>query len=340
MPIDANFSAIADDLYVWLPRQRGWGLANCGLLASRRGGLWIDAPYDQPSARLFLDASERVLGELGEGAGAGVSRVVVTHANGDHLWGARVLPDAEVIVRREALAHLHYDPTPQQQHALLNGDGQGALFRYLRKHFGGFDWDGLEAVRPDTVFAGELELRVGEYPVRVFEVPSAHTGGDLMVHLPRQGAVFTGDVVFGSTAEQPGDHPVHWAGPLSNVVRGVDAALATGAEVFVPGHGPVLDREGMRAYAAYVEYVAERAAELYRAGVPAVAAARVVIGERRYPELGLAERVVVTVGTEFRHLALAEGGSVEVPGVLEVMGALAGVAEELEELEAEGVSAA
>ncbi|MEU8511282.1 MBL fold metallo-hydrolase [Kitasatospora sp. NPDC048722] len=318
----ASLSAIADDLHVWLPPKRGWGLANCGLLTSRKTALWIDTPYDPALASEFLAESRRVLAD-----GVTVDRVIVTHANGDHLWGAGVVPDAEVISTREALEHIHYEPTPQQQHALVaGGDPDSPLGGYLREHFGGFDWSQTEPVRPDTVFTGELELTVGEHPVHVTALPSAHTGGDLIVHLPRQRTVFAGDVIFGSTAEQPGDHPSHWAGPLENIVAACERILDTGAETVVPGHGPVLDRDGVRAHIAYLAYVRERTHALHAAGIPALDAARRVIAEQRHPELGLPERLVLTVAAEYRHL---DGG--EAPNVLEAMTQVAVVAREIAE---------
>lgn len=103
-------------LYAWLPPKRGWGLANCGLLVSPRGALWIDTPYDTLLAGQFLVESQKRLPD-----GVSIDRVIVTHANGDHFWGAGVLPDPEIIATREALEHIHYDPTPQQQHALVAG---------------------------------------------------------------------------------------------------------------------------------------------------------------------------------------------------------------------------
>ncbi|MER5680727.1 MBL fold metallo-hydrolase [Streptomyces sp. NPDC002238] len=307
-------------LYAWLPPKRGWGLANCGLLVSPRGALWIDTPYDPLLAGQFLVESQKRLPD-----GVDIGRVIVTHANGDHFWGAGVLPDAEIIATREAREHIHYDPTPQQQHALVAGsDPSTPLGSYLARHFGGFDWSATEAVRPTTYFTGELELTLGDYAVQVSSLPPAHTAGDLMVYLPAQRTVFSGDVIFSSTSRQPGDHPVHWSGPLDNVIDACERVLATGAEVIVPGHGPVLDPAGVREHMVYLAYVRDRAHSLHAAGVPAVEAARRVIGEGRYPALGLPERLVVTIGSEYRHL----DGS-ELPGVLQVMADVAAVAHDV-----------
>ncbi|MEU6017541.1 MBL fold metallo-hydrolase [Streptomyces sp. NPDC047515] len=309
-------------LYAWLPPKRGWGLANCGLLVSPRGALWIDTPYDTMLAGQFLAESVKRLPD-----GVSIDRVIVTHANGDHFWGAGVLPDAEIIATREAREHIHYEPTPKQQHALVaTGDRATALGAYLGRHFGPFDWSRTEPVRPTTYFTGELELTLGEYPVQLSALPSAHTTGDLMVHLPAQRAVFSGDVIFSSTPAQPGDHPVHWAGPLSNVIAACERILATGAEIIVPGHGPVLDPAGVRDHIVYLEYVRERAHAFHAAGVPALEAARRVIGEGRHPELGLPERLVVTIGSEYRQL-----DGTELPGVLQVMTDVAVLAQEMEQ---------
>ncbi|WP_329041300.1 MBL fold metallo-hydrolase [Streptomyces sp. NBC_00178] len=316
-----NVVGLGSGLYAWLPPKRGWGLANCGLLVSDRDALWIDTPYDTVLAGQFLAESRKLLP-----GGVDIARVIVTHANGDHFWGAGVLPGAEIIATREAREHIHYDPTPQQQHALVAGsDPATPLGAYLARHFGAFDWSATEQVMPTTYFTGELELTLGDYPVQVTSLPPAHTGGDLIVHLPVQRTVFSGDVIFSSTPGQPGDHPVHWAGPLDNVIDACERVLATGAEVIVPGHGPVLDPAGVREHIGYLAYVRERAHALHAGGVPAPEAARRVIAEGRYPALGLPERLVVTIGSEYRHL----DGSV-MPGVLQVMAEVAEVARETE----------
>ena len=315
-----NIRALADDLYAWLPQDRGWGLANCGLLVGGRTALWIDAPYDRALAGRWLAESQARLPE-----GVAVDRVVVTHANGDHLWGAVVLPDAEVVSTRHATDNAHFEPTPEQLHQLVQGlDAETPVGWYLKEHFGRYDWSATPSVEPTMLVDGELEFRVGPHPVHLIGLPPAHTTGDLIVHLPAQDTVFSGDVVFASSAEQPGDHAVHWAGPLSGVLAGCERVLATGAGTIVPGHGPVLDRAGVRAHMDYLGYVRERAHERHRAGVPSPQAAREIIAEGRFPELGLPERLAVTVATEYRHL----DGSAE-RSALEAMGEVAQIADEL-----------
>ncbi|MCK1798439.1 MBL fold metallo-hydrolase [Streptomyces sp. XM4193] len=369
----AHLRKLAEGLHVWLPTRRGWGLANCGLVVGNDTALWIDTPYDRRLAGRFLAASGELLPP-----GVAIDRVVVTHGNGDHFWGAGVVPDAEVIAAKESLEQAEAEPDPRTMHAFVRGavpeqpspappshssptasprsassspstarpstvpprPEQGAahaagaladrraeelLRSYMRRHFGSFDWADTERVRPTLLFRGELELSVGGRPVRVVGLPPAHTTGDLFVHLPDHGTVFAGDVVFGSTPAQPGDHAVHWAGPLSAVSAVCERILATGAETIVPGHGPVLGRSDVRAHLDYLHHLRERAEEFHARGLPAPEAARRVIAERRHPELGLPERLVVTMRTEYRHLSPAPR-----TGVLEVMAEVAQLAAECE----------
>ncbi|OIV39074.1 MBL fold metallo-hydrolase [Mangrovactinospora gilvigrisea] len=296
-----RLQSLSADLHVWSPPQRGWGLANCGLIASAGSAVWIDAPYDAVLARAFREQSLALLAE--RGAPERIDRVLVTHPNGDHYWGTSAVPDAEVIATRSARDHLRLEPDPQALHALqATADPETATGAYLLAHFGDFDWDGIRPTAPALLIDGELELRVGAVTVLATAMPPAHTVGDLIVHLPELSTVFAGDLIFGSTAERPGDHPVHWAGPLANVIAGGERILATGAETVVPGHGPVLGREDVRAHLRYLEHLRGSAARLHAAGVPVAEAARRVLDEGRNPELGLPERLVVTLGAEYRHL--------------------------------------
>jgi cyclase len=284
---------IADGLHVWLPDGQGtWGLANCGLLVGDGAAALIDTPYDLPRTERLLAACAEVLPR-----GAQIGTVVVTHANGDHSFGLPALPGAEVVATDDYLAGLEHEPDPAGMHLLTTAlPADQPLGWYARRHFGRFAYEGLERVAPTRTFRGELRLEVGGAVMRLVQAGPAHTDGDLWVHLPERGVVFTGDLLFA------GDHPVHWAGPVSRVAAGLRAMLATGAEVFVPGHGPLQDAAGVRAHLAYLDELAGYAAERHAAGASAEQAARELIAAGRWPELGLPERLAIVLAVEYRHL--------------------------------------
>ncbi|MEY9849688.1 MBL fold metallo-hydrolase [Streptacidiphilus sp. MAP5-3] len=318
----ARLFPVADGVHVWRPTPgHGWGLANCGLVTGSSAAAWIDSPYDRTLADEFRDRCAPVLP-----AGAELEWLFVTHGNGDHLWGWEAVPQARIVYTRETAGHIAHEPDPCDLHGLVHhGDRETLVGWYLHRHFGRYLWPQTTLPTPTLTFSGVLEAMVGDTPVRMIQIPSAHTRGDAIAYLPRQQVCFAGDVLFTASEDEPGDHPVHWAGPLENVIAGCDEVLATGATVVVPGHGPVVDRAGVHTHRDYLCWLRDGVHRLHGLGVPAAEAARRLLQENRDPALHLPERLAITVPMQYRHL----DGTPEVPMLEQVRG-LAQLAWELE----------
>ncbi|MEU2562080.1 MBL fold metallo-hydrolase [Streptomyces longispororuber] len=280
-------------VYVWAPGAAGsWGLANCGLLVADGEAALVDTPYTLDRTDDFLAAARAVLPP-----GTEITTVLTTHGNGDHGWGNQRVRGAQLVATRRTLEHQCVEPTPEQlRHLVEETDPEQPLGWYFRRHFGRFDFRGITVQRPTRTFEGRLDLRVGDLPVELHDVGPAHTVGDMVVHLPTERIVFAGDVVFA------GDHVCHWAGPLEGVARAGERILAWDPDVVVPGHGPLLDQDGLRGHIAYLRDLSEQASSLHARGLTPTEAARHLIEEDRYPDLHLPERLVITLASEFRHL--------------------------------------
>ncbi|MGW1893334.1 MBL fold metallo-hydrolase [Streptomyces sp. NPDC002004] len=293
MDYPSQLSAVADGVHVWAPDGAGtWGLANCVLVTSDDSAALVDTPYSEELTRRLLSLADDLLPD-----GVSIETVINTHANGDHCYGNEFLPRAHVVATRAALDHACVEPTPAQMQQLVHGsDPKSPLGRYMKKHFGRYDYRGLNLRLPDRTFSGTEDLKVGSVDVRLIEVGPAHTAGDLIVHIPQRSTVCTGDVVF------HGDHPVHWAGPLAGVLDACSRILDLRPDVIVPGHGPVMVPAQLQEYMSYLTYVREQARELHRQGLSAADAALVLIGADRHPHLGLPERLFLLVAAEYRHI--------------------------------------
>ncbi|HSL98023.1 MAG TPA: MBL fold metallo-hydrolase [Candidatus Deferrimicrobiaceae bacterium] len=85
------------------------------------------------------------------------------------------------------------------------------------------------------VFTGDLTLRVGDHTFHCLHTPG-HTPGQLAVHVPEEGVVFTGDTIFSGCQT--------WL-MTSNVPQWLDALeriRTLDVELIVPGHGPVVTK--------------------------------------------------------------------------------------------------
>src|SRR5205823_13891527 len=148
--------------------------------------------------------------------------------------------------------------------------------------------------KPDETFEGELTLSVDGTEVRLIEVGPAHTRGDILVHVPSQRVVFTGDILF------VGGHPIVWEGPVANWVAALDRILAMDVETVVPGHGPVVGPGAVADERDYLLWLEREATARFKAGMSVPDAARELAKEYRQWSDG--ERIVVNVAAGYRQL--------------------------------------
>ncbi|WP_331725887.1 MBL fold metallo-hydrolase [Streptomyces sp. NBC_00470] len=283
-------------LYLWHPRAEpgSWGNANCLLVSSGDEAALVDTPYDIPRTQALLKACTEVLP-----SGVSISNVINTHANGDHSFGNFLLPDARVISTRSSAEHLcsGLEPSPETMHSLLTElSEEDPLGWYARTRFGGYDFEGIEVRTPDLQFTDDLGLRVGELNVQLIEVGPAHSPGDLVAYVPERGVVAAGDVLFA------GDHPVHWAGSISNIIEAIKAVLALDPAVVIPGHGPVMRPDEVHGQLDYLRDLSSRIRHEHARGLSARQAAYALLDDEFRFDLGAPERLVILTAVEYAHL--------------------------------------
>ena len=218
---------VGDGLWAYLQPDGGWGWSNAGLVTDGDASLLVDTLFDLVLTQQMLDELRAV-----SPAAATIGTVVNTHANGDHCYGNQLVADADIVASTASAREMDEVPPATLAGLMRAADGLGEAGAFLRDIFGSFTFDGIEAVPPTTTFDGELDLRVGDRPVRLLELGPAHTGGDVVVHVPDADVLYTGDLVF------HGNHPMVWAGPVAHWIEACDRMLALGATTVVPGHGP------------------------------------------------------------------------------------------------------
>ncbi len=133
----------------------------------------------------------------------------------------------------------------------------------------------------------------------------------MLVHVPGDRVVFTGDILFVEGT------PIVWAGPVSNWIAACELLAGMDVDTIVPGHGPITDRRGAEAVKAYLEYVYTQAKERFEAGMSAPEAARDIdLGE--FADWSDSERIAVNVDSVYRELGAREvaTGTVDLLGLM------------------------
>ena len=289
-------------------QQGSWGYSNAGLIRGHDSSLLVDTLYDLQLTRRMLSDMQRVTGPS-----AAIQSVVNTHANGDHCWGNQAVSHARIISSR-ATAQEMLELKPALMHALVRAargiSGSSVAQRSLQllarlgvkpagqladaaqlvvNAFGPFDFAGIQLRVPDTTFQGKLELDVGGTRVELIEVGPAHTRGDVLVYVPSERVVYTGDILFIQS------HPIMWAGPVANWIAACKRILELDVDVVVPGHGPITDKQGVRQVRDYWVDLRQRVA----AGLDTDALAHELAAKYDWSE---AERLVVNLDALSREL--------------------------------------
>jgi len=255
---------LGNGCHAWLQPDGSWGYSNSGLIADQGETLLVDTLFDLAHTREMLNAYRSAIPTASH-----IGTLVNTHSNGDHTFGNQLVAGARILASR-ACAEEMAEAKPERRAEMMRRWREfghaGAATHEL--YDGKFDFEGIVYTPPTETFERELTLHVGAKEVRLLNVGPAHTRGDVMVHVPQDRTVFTGDIVF------IGGHPPAWAGPISNWIRACDVILGWDVETIVPGHGPITDKQGVRALKHYFEYVTAEARKRFDAGMGEDEAAR------------------------------------------------------------------
>src|SRR5688572_33464502 len=93
----------------------------------------------------------------------------------------------------------------------------------------------VEIVLPTTTIEERLTIHRPNRTIDIRHLGRGHTSGDIVVHLPEEGILITGDLVV---------WPVPYVGSPQSHIRDwsqtLDQLLVLNPKAIIPGHGPVL----------------------------------------------------------------------------------------------------
>lgn len=250
--------------------------ANSGLV-NLGGGLVVDTQSDLPHARQMIE----LFGQVWSGM---PKYVVLTHEDLDHVSGTQLFPDAEIIAHRSMPERMRIeaDPAPTQQ--MVHGAADPKTREMLKAAHPGllavgeqlgedFDFDGIELTLPTTLIDDRHVLDLDGTEVHLIYVGPAHQVGDVIVHVPSEGVLFSGDVLFHECT------PMAWVSSYERFFAAIDTMIDLDPAVVVPGHGPVCGVEALRTEREYFQQVFDQSRAAFDAGLNAQeAAARIELG--------------------------------------------------------------
>ena len=288
-PFNKGLSDLGNNIYCYLQPDGGWGWSNAGLIADGDESLIVDTLFDEDLTLEMLDSMKSA-----EPKGMKNIRALInSHSNGDHCNGNNCVDTEEVISSEATLEEMSHESPEMMAALLIQAPEMGTLGKYFLECFGSFNFEGVTKRLPNTTFTGETQRQVGDKIVELIEVGPAHTNGDVLVHVPSDKVVFTGDILFIE------GHPILWAGPVKNWINACDRIISMEVDFVVPGHGPVTDNRGVKAVRDYLIYIDTESRKRFESGMSALEAAK-EIDLDLFSTWGDEERIAVNVNSLYR----------------------------------------
>ncbi len=258
-----------------------WPQGNTLVVIGSRSVLVVDADYLPGTARADI-ALIRSLTRLP------VRFLVNTHWHYDHTNGNAVyrdsFPDIQIIAH-PATRRLIEDNTPRYVASVLAPDSpvrksvlnsrtqlldstvladsaQKALYerRLAQRELELRELGTVRAEPPTTPVTGTLTLDLGGRTVRIQHLGRGNTPGDVVVFLPRERILASGDLIVSPVPYAYNSSPASWVGVL-------DELIALKPAIIMPGHGEIQrGNDYLLGLRAMMADVVERVRAAYRAG--------------------------------------------------------------------------
>lgn len=218
---------IAENIYL----VRG-GVANTGFVVGEKEAAAIDAQMTAESARAMID-------EIRKTAGKPVTKLILTHSDGDHVNGLAGFPQGIEIISsvqaKNEMAEAFKAPNSQN----------------------------LQAHLPTKTFADRLIVDVPPERIELIHFGPAHTSGDAVVLFPARRLAFVGDLVFIGM-----DPLIHRSkgGNSAGLIKTLKALLELNADRYVPGHGEIVNKDAIGALLKGLEEKREKIEALVKEG--------------------------------------------------------------------------
>src|SRR5258708_4548045 len=190
---------------------------NVTVIVAKTSVIVVDAKQTEPGAK-------DLLAEIAKVTPKPVKTAIITHSDGDHVNGLAAFPPGMKIIA-------HENNKKEQETALAAG-GRGA--------------PPADRLPNQVVTKTKEALTIDGVKLELYHFAPAHTSGDLVVFLPDQKVVSTGDLIVTNRAD---DNPnIHFEknGSTEGWLGCVKGMIALNADTYVTGHGDLATKADLQ----------------------------------------------------------------------------------------------
>jgi cyclase len=206
-PPPITMKQLKPDVWVGL----GGAGGNSTIIVGKTGVIVVDAKQTEAGAK-------DLLAEIGKITPKPVTTVILTHSDGDHVNGLVAYPAGVKVIAHEN--------NKKELQAALAAGGRGA--------------PPPDRLPSQVVTKNKEKLTIDGVKLELYHWAPAHTSGDLMVYLPAQKVVATGDIIVTNRADDNPNIHQEKNGSTAGWLTNVKGMIGLNADTYVPGHAAEL----------------------------------------------------------------------------------------------------
>ena len=190
---------------------------NSTIIIGRTSVIIVDAKTSEAGAK-------DLLAEVAKITPKPVTTAIITHSDSDHVNGLAAFPAGIKIIAHEN--------NKKEQEAALAAGGRGA--------------PPPDRLPNQVVTKNKETITIDGVKLELYHFAPAHTSGDLIVYLPAQKIVSTGDLVVTNRAD---DNPnIHFEknGSTEGWLANLKGMIGLNADTYVTGHGDLLTKADLQ----------------------------------------------------------------------------------------------
>jgi len=189
--------------------------ANAGIIIGKDGIVVVDTLVSAKEAQRFIADIRKVTDKP-------IRYVIDTHYHLDHAFGNAEFAKLGAVIIAHANCRINMLKTSED--GLKNAESHGLSPDQMA---------GTVIAYPTLTFTDRMTIELADETVELAYISPSHTNGSILVQVPQQKVLFTGDILFTDF------HPFMGDGDILGWLRNLDAIDALDVESIIPGHGPL-----------------------------------------------------------------------------------------------------
>jgi cyclase len=212
--------------------------ANAGIIIGQDFLVAVDSLISSREAKRFLKDIHKISKKP-------IKFLIDTHYHLDHSLGNSEFAKLGAIII-----------THENDQANMQKAGEGMLHYAKQSGLSDQDLQGTKLAYPTLTFSDRVTLNLGNTKVELLFISPSHTTGSVLVFMPQEKVLFTGDILFTDC------HPFLGDANIAGWIKVLDYIMTMDVDKIIPGHGPVSSKKDVADLKNYLLVFDQKAKEL------------------------------------------------------------------------------